>query len=102
MSDLGGPFFVTSAAVRDFCAVAGVDPADRAAFDAAAEALRAACREARFQREYAGGTHEAWRVSVTVRGKRVRLDLGVSVWARAEGDRPQLVRVSAAGRGGKR
>lgn len=88
-----GDWFITSAAVVDYLRLCGEDPDDPKAFHAGATRLRELCAQARYLRDYAGGTYESWRVNATIRGRKVRLNLAVCITRRAEGDAPQLVAV---------
>lgn len=95
-------WYISAAAVKQWMAISGRQGSDDGPeFDAAAIELDALSAEARLAKDV-GPTqrHQQWRVSATVRGRRERLELIVSIAPRPEGPLPQLIAVRHKGRGG--
>jgi UDP-glucose 4-epimerase len=90
-------WYITVAAVRQYMAICGI--ADSAnTFDRAAVELENLAREARLARDVGPGQEsQLWRVNATVRGRRTRLELIISLAPREEGDLPQLIAVRNKG-----
>lgn len=86
-------WFVTAAAVEDYMEICGENIDDAPAFHRAAGRLRNLCRLSKFKREYAGGRFESWQVNDRYTGRKIRLNLSVSLSQRAEGHADQLVSV---------
>ena len=89
-----GRWFVTAAAVEDYMRLCGEDIDDPAAFDRAAGRLKSLCRQSRFTRSYSGGQYENWRVNADCGGRKIRLNLSVSLRPNEKGYSDQLVAVS--------
>lgn len=92
-------WYISAAAVKQYMAIQGYPPDDDGpGFDRAAKELEGLTAEARLAKDIAPGQQsQLWRVKATVRGKRTRLELVVSVERRAEGPLPQLVAVRNKG-----
>jgi len=95
-------WYVTVQAVREYMAIAGLPAQDEGPlFARAAAELERACDEARLKKAAKEKNRMAaiYEVKVTIRGRRVRLELYVAEQPRPEGDQPQLVRVREKGGG---
>lgn len=93
------PWYISAAAVHDYQRICGYaveddgeswDRAERELIDLAASARLAVDASAT-------QTCQLWRVKATVRGRRTRLELSVSLAARSEGPLPQLIAVRNKG-----
>lgn len=85
-------WYITGAAVREYQAICGIPETDEGPlFDRCAVELERACETARLYKDE--GPRQIWISKATIRGRRVRLELYVSLAHRPEGDAPQLVRV---------
>lgn len=94
-------WYISVAAVREYMPMAGYDPRDDGdQFRLAERELADVCNEARLSKSEPG--REIYRVNVTLRGYRKRLELTVALSDRAEGDKAQLVRVRDKGRSDRR
>lgn len=81
-------WYISAAAVRQYMALCGY-PADDdgPGFDAAALELESLCEQAKLARDVGPGQQsQLWRVKATVRGKRTRLELVVSLTERPGAD----------------
>jgi hypothetical protein len=92
-------WYISAAAVKQYMAICGYEGRpDGPVFDAAAIELENLCEQAKLARDVGPGQQsQLWRVKATVRGKRTRLELVVSVEPRPEGLLPQLVAVRNKG-----
>lgn len=92
-------WYISAAAVKQYMAIMGHPPDDDGpGFDRAAKELDALTQEARLAKDIGPGQQsQLWRVKATVRGRRSRLELIVSLSARREGDLPQLIAVRNKG-----
>ena len=92
-------FYISAAAVREYMRICGLpDATDGPAFQRAEQELAALCDDARLAKDVGPGQDcQQWRVKSTVRGKRTRLELLVSLSERSEGDLPQLIFVRNKG-----
>lgn len=92
-------WYISAAAVKQYMAIQGYEGSpDGPVFDRAAIELEHLCDEARLAKD--AGEHspnQQWRVKATVRGKRTRLELIVSLEQRPEGPLPQLIAVRNKG-----
>jgi hypothetical protein len=88
-------WYISAAAVKQYMAIAGYQPdPDGPGFDRAAKELDALAAESRLAKDVGPGQQsQQWRVKATIRGRRTRLELIVSLSERAEGDLPQLIAV---------
>ena len=92
-------WYISVAAVRQYMAIQGYEGSpDGPVFDRAAIELEDLCEQAKLARDIGPSQQsQLWRVKATVRGKRSRLELIVSVEARKEGPLPQLIAVRNKG-----
>lgn len=92
-------WYISAAAVKQYMAICGYEGSpDGPIFDAAAIELESLCEQAKLARDVGPGQQsQLWRVKATVRGRRTRLELVVSVEQRAEGPLPQLIAVRNKG-----
>lgn len=92
-------FYISAAAVRQYMQILGrAINSDGPEFDRAAVELEQLAEEARLAKDVGPGQHhQQWRVKATVRGRRTRLELIVSVEQRSEGPLPQLIAVRNKG-----
>ena len=92
-------WYISAAAVKQFMAIQGyVGSTAGPVFDRAAIELEDACEQARLAKDVGPGqVDQLWRVKWTVRGKRTRLELIVSLEKRPEGPLPQLIAVRNKG-----
>jgi len=92
-------WYISAAAVKQYMAIMGYAPDDDGpGFDRAAKELESLASEARLAKDVGPGQHsQQWRVKTTVRGKRTRLELVVSLGERLEGELPQLIAVRNKG-----
>lgn len=92
-------WYITVAAVRQYMAICGYEGStDGPIFDRAAIELEDLCERARLAKDIGPGQKsQQWRVKTTVRDKRTRLELIVSLDKRPEGPLPQLIAVRNKG-----
>lgn len=92
-------WYISAAAVKQYMSIMGYESDyDGPIFDAAAIELEKLCDESRLAKDIGPGQEsQLWRVKATVRGRRTRLELVVSLSRRAEGDAPQLIAVRNKG-----
>lgn len=92
-------WYISAAAVKQYMAICGYEGSpDGLIFDRAAIELERLCDEARLAKDIGPGQQsQLWRVKATVRGRRTRLELVVSVEQRKEGALPQLIAVRNKG-----
>lgn len=92
-------WYISAAAVKQYMAIQGYEGSpDGPVFDAAAIELEKLCDESRLAKDIGHGQQsQLWRAKATVRGKRTRLELVVSVEQRQEGPLPQLIAVRNKG-----
>lgn len=92
-------WYISAAAVKQYMAIQGYHGSDDGpVFDRAAAELDALCAESRLAKDVGPGQDsQQWRVKATVRGKRTRLELIVSLSHRPEGELPQLIAVRNKG-----
>lgn len=92
-------WYISAAAVKQYMAIQGYEGSpDGPIFDAAAIELERLCDEARLAKDIDEKNRtQQWRVKATVRGKRTRLELIVSLEHRQEGPLPQLIAVRNKG-----
>lgn len=92
-------WYISATAVKQYMAIQGyVGSPDGPIFDRAAIELEDLCDAAKLAKDVSpGGKVQQWRVKATVRGKRTRLEFGVSIEQREEGDLPQLIHVRNKG-----
>lgn len=94
-----GPFYLTSAAVRQYAELIGYDVTSTDAFDDAEEELANRCARAKLKREQDNGL-QLWRLAKD--GGLGRFRLLVSTAPRPGGNLPQVVQVlpeHSSGRG---
>lgn len=92
-------WYISATAVRQWQVIAGypLDTEGESFFRAEAE-LAEFAEQAKLAKDVTpGGKVQQWRVKATVRGKRTRLEFGVSIEQREEGDLPQLIHVRNKG-----
>jgi len=92
-------WYLSIAAVHQYQQIAGYPiESDGPSFDRAERELAALCDEARLAKDVGPGQQsQQWRVKATVRGRRTRLELVVSLSDRPEGESPQLIAVRNKG-----
>lgn len=92
-------FYISVAAVRQYMAIMGYSGGtDGDEFDRAAMELDQLADQARLAKDVDDKQRsQQWRVKTTVRGKRSRLELIVSMEQRPEGPLPQLIAVRNKG-----
>ena len=92
-------WYISATAVKQYMAICGYEGSpDGPIFDRAAIELEDLCEQAKLARDIGPGQQsQLWRVKATVRGKRTRLELVVSVEQRKEGPLPQLIAVRNKG-----
>lgn len=87
-------WYITIAAVHEYQALAGYPVEnDGPSFDRAERELADLADRARLVATDEATGSQTWRVNVTLRGHRMRLEFSVSTRPRPEGPLPQLVRV---------
>lgn len=93
-------WYISATAVKQYMAICGYEGSpDGPIFDRAAIELERLCDESRLAVDIGPGqVSQLWRVKATVRSKRTRLELVVSVEHRKEGPLPQLIAVRNKGR----
>ena len=92
-------WYISATAVRQYMAICGYQGStDGPVFDAAAIELEDLCAQSRLAVDVGPGQRcQLWRVKATVRGRRTRLELSVSLEHRQEGPLPQLINVRNKG-----
>jgi hypothetical protein len=92
-------WYISAAAVKQYMAIQGyAGSPDGPIFDRAAIELEDLCEQSKLARDVSDKSpYQQWRVKATVRGKRTRLELVVSVEQRKEGPLPQLIAVRNKG-----
>lgn len=92
-------WYISAAAVKQYMAIQGYQPDDDGpGFDHAAKELESLAAESRLAKDIDNKSRtQQWRVKATVRGRRTRLELIVSVEQRKEGPLPQLIAVRNKG-----
>lgn len=92
-------WYISVEAVRQYMRIMGyAGSMDGPVFDSAAIELETLCEQAKLAKDVGRGQHsQLWRVKTTVKDKRTRLELVVSLSERPEGELPQLIAVRNKG-----